>query len=94
MTQAPVDWQGSGPGSIGPGPLALIEVRVEIACCVAEEERDADARPARATSRAKTRITDFIFSNLFWVSICKDNPLLTARDNSPFVEPSLSFSSV
>jgi hypothetical protein len=30
-----------------------------------EELKDAEARPAKATSRAKTRMATFIFSNLF-----------------------------
>jgi hypothetical protein len=61
--QVSVSEQGGGPGRSGPGPLWDIE-----ACrdrvWVAAGAKEAAARPAIATSRANTRMAEFIFGNL------------------------------
>jgi len=56
--------QGSGAGrAIGAGPLTALDMWPGSGWVV-DELKDADARPTKATSRAKTRMATFIFSNL------------------------------
>jgi hypothetical protein len=62
--QVPSDEQGGGAGrSRGPGPLSDMKACLDTGSVVAGA-KDAAARPAIATSRANTRIAEFIFSNL------------------------------
>lgn len=68
-TQLPFDWHGTGYGSeSGPGSKAALETWVG-RVCEADELKEAEARPAKATSSAKTRTATFIFSNLSMFSI-------------------------
>jgi hypothetical protein len=63
--QLPFDWQGRGAGrAIGAGPLTALDIWLG-SVCILVELKDAEARPTKATSRAKTRTATFIFGNLF-----------------------------
>jgi len=64
-THVLVDWHGRGPGRriVGTGSLAVIEERLDSTCVLAGAI-DAEARPAKATNRAKKRMATFIFGNL------------------------------
>ena len=62
--QVPSDQQGGGPGrSSGPGPLALA-VMWRVKGCVVAGAKEAEAKPAMATSRANMRMAVVIFGNL------------------------------
>jgi len=80
--------QGGGAGSmIGPGPLADTVTGAEAALVLAGA-KDAEARPAIATNRAKKRMADFIFGNLSNVEI-KGNFFPLVDDHTSYKRISL-----
>jgi hypothetical protein len=48
---------------MGAGPLTALDMWLGSVCMLVEL-KDAEARPTKATSRAKTRMATFIFGNL------------------------------
>jgi hypothetical protein len=63
-TQSPTDWHGRGAGNaIGEGPLTALDIWLGTVCMLVEL-KEAEARPTKATSSAKTRTATFIFGNL------------------------------